>query len=141
MRSRQEQIEAILSWNTFVWAREQLPPGKSMDDFRFRDFISVTEDDVYDFVLSNGFSPRVVAERDETRRADNKLCIAPLEDGRWIVYYTERGQRSEEVKVPSQAAARHEVVRRLMDNARINLNHRYRSAHPEMDLPGPREMD
>jgi len=41
----------------------------------------------------------------------------------------------------SLAAARREVVRRLMTGARISLKHRYRLAHPEENLPLPGEMD
>jgi hypothetical protein len=57
------------------------------------------------------------------------------------VVYTERGVRSDEVKVPSHAAARREEVRRLMTSARIDINHRYRLAHPNESFPAPSEMD
>jgi hypothetical protein len=112
-----------------------------MDDVRFRDLISVTEDEVYEYVLTNGFPEQVVVEVDAAQGADDRLCSVPLDDGRWVVYYTERGVRSDEVKVPSHEAARREVVRRLMRGARIDLNHRYRLAHPDESLPRPSEMD
>lgn len=112
-----------------------------MDDVRFRDFFSVTEDEVCDHVLAHGFDDRTVAEGRAARGADDRLCAVPLDDGRWTVYYTERGIRSAEVTVPSQSEARREVVRRLMRSARIDLNHRYRLAHPEESLPLPSEMD
>ena len=73
--------------------------------------------------------------------ADDHLCIAPKPDGRWSVYYTERGERSDEVVVSSLADARREVIHRLMVSARISLNHRFKLAHPELDLPLPSEMD
>jgi hypothetical protein len=53
-----EQIQAILNWNTFRWAQSHLPEAKTMDDVRFSDLISVTEDDVYEYVLTNGFPSR-----------------------------------------------------------------------------------
>lgn len=141
MANEDEQIRAILDWNTFRWAQAQLPENKSIDDVRFRDLISVTEDDVYDYVLRNGFPDRTVAEGEGARLADDRLCLAPLEDGRWVVYYTERGTRTDEVTVSSHAEARREVVRRLVRSARIDLNHRYRLAHPDEALPPPSEMD
>lgn len=141
MPSHEEQIQAILDWNTFRWAQSHLPESKTIDDVRFRDLISVTEDDVYAYVLRNGFSDRTVAEGDAARWADERLCLVPLDDGRWAVYYIERGTRSEEVKVSSHAEARREVVRRLMTGARIDLNHRYRLAHPGEKLPPPSDME
>ncbi|GIM63595.1 hypothetical protein Pve01_80930 [Planomonospora venezuelensis] len=137
----EDQIQAILGSNIFRWAQSRLPITKTMDDVRFSDFFSVTEDEVYEYVLANGFDGQAVAEGDAASGADDPLCAVPLEDGRWTVYYTERGVRSDEVKVPSHSAARREVVRRLMRSARIDLNHRYRLAHPEESLPPPSEMD
>jgi len=126
------------SWH---WGLNHLPAGKTFDDIRFRDLITVSEDDVYDFVIANGFNERMVAEREAARHADDQLCIVPEADGRWSVYYTERGMKHDEVVLPSLADARREVVRRLMTSARISLNATFRLAHPEMDLPPPSEMD
>ena len=137
VRSRDEQIKAILSWNVFRWATGRLRDGETMDTVRFRDLIDVTEDDVYEFVLVNGFDERAVIERGS---ADNHRCIVPEADDRWSVDYTERGKKSEEVVVSSIADARREVVHRLMVSARISLNHRFKHAHPEMSLPKPSEM-
>ena len=78
----------------------------------------MTEDEVYAYVQANGFPERVVAEREAARFADDQLCIVPLDDRRWSVYYTERGLRSDEVTVSRLAAARCEVVHRLMTSAR-----------------------
>ena len=139
--SRVEQIQAVLSWDTFSWALTHLPESKTIDDVRFSDLISVTEDAIYEYVLAHGFPERAVAEGDAARWADDRLCLVPLDDGRWTVYYTERGIRSDELQVPSHAAARREVVHRLMKSARISLNHRYRLAHPYESLPSPSEMD
>jgi hypothetical protein len=133
-----QQISAILSWDAWQWAVDHLPEGETIDGVRFRDLISVTEDDVFEFVTTYGFNEGVVVEHDD---ADDHLCIVPAPDGRWSVYYTERGKRSEEVVLPSLAAARREVVHRLMTSARIALNHRFKLAHPEMDLPLPSEME
>jgi hypothetical protein len=141
MPSAEEQIQAILDWDTFRWAQSHLPESRTIDDIRFSDLISVTEEDVYEHVLRNGFPDRTVAEGDAARWADDRLCLVPIEDGRWGVYYTERGVRSDEVTLPSHAAARREVVRRLMRGARIDLNSRYRLAHPGEMLPPPSEMN
>lgn len=140
MSSREEQIRAIIGMRTWKWGLANLPAGKSIDDVRFQDLVSVTEDDVYEYVLEHGFDPSTVAVRDEARRADDRICLVPEVDGRWRVYYTERGQVSDETVLPSEAHARREVVARLMRLARINLNHRYRLAHPDEDLPPPDEM-
>jgi hypothetical protein len=140
MSSEREQIEAILSWDIFRWAVGQLPPTVSIDDVRFRDLISVSEQDVFDYVVEHGFSESLVAERDAARFADDRLCMVPMDDGRWSVYYTERGVISDQVTVPSEAAARREIVHRLWTGAKVSLNHRYRLAHPDEDLPPPSEM-
>lgn len=55
MPSHEEQIQAILDWNTFRWAQSHLPESKTIDDVRFRDLISVTEDDVYAYCCAMGF--------------------------------------------------------------------------------------
>ena len=141
MPSPEDQIQAILSWNTFRWALVNLPESATIDDVRFRDLIKVSEDDVHNYALQHGFPESVVAERDAARTADDRLCIVPLDDGTWSVYYSERWTRSDPVVVSSLAAARREVVRRLMTGARISLNHRYRLAQPEENLPLPSEMD
>ena len=47
MPSAQEQIEAILTYDIFRWAQEHLPAGKTIEDIRFPDLISVTPDDVF----------------------------------------------------------------------------------------------
>lgn len=111
-----------------------------MDDVRYLDLISVTEDDVLEHVRRHGFDERVVAERDAARLADDCICMVPEPDGRWRVYYTERGIRSDERVLPSEADARRDVVRSLMRSARLSLNHRYRLAHPDEPLPPPSEM-
>lgn len=123
------------------WGLNHLPDGKTFDDIRFRDLITVSENDVFNFVTANGFNERVVAERDAARWADDQLCIVPEADGRWSVCYSERGKKYDEVVLPSLADARREVVHRMMTSARISLNHAFRLAHPEMDLPLPSEMD
>jgi hypothetical protein len=136
--SADEQIRAILSWNTFRWAADRLSDTETMDTVRFRDLISVSEDKVYDYVVANGFDECAVVER---RDVDDHLCIVSQADGRWAVYYTERGKRSAEVVLPSLADARREVVYRLMVSARISLNATFKLAHPEMELPLPSGMD
>lgn len=137
----EEQIQAILSSNTWRWAVARLSGDQTLDNYRFRDFISVTEDEVYEFVLAHGFDDRVVLEI-ERGDPDGRLCISSEpSDGRWAVFYTERGRRSREVIVPSLPDARREVVQRLMVDARISLNHGFKLAHPGLSLPKPSEMD
>ena len=140
MADAEEQIRAILGNDTFRWAQEQVPPGRSMDDTRFRDLISVTEEDVLEFVEREGFDPSVVAEGDAASGADDRICMVPEPDGRWRIYYTERGLRSGERVLPSEADARREIVSDLMRSARISLNHRYRLVHSNESLPSPSEM-
>lgn len=138
--SSAEQIRAILSPSVFRWAVEQLPAGRSIDDVKFSDLISVTEDEIFTYVQENGFDPNTVVERRAASGADDRICLLPEPDGRWRVYYIERGIKSGERVLPSEAEARREVVRDLLRSARIALNHRYRLAHPEEDLPSPSEM-
>lgn len=140
MADVEEQIRAILGPDVFRWTLERLPPGRSIDDVRFRDLISVSEDDVLEYVRRNGFDGRVVAERDAARGADDRICMIPEADGRWLVYYIERGLKSDERVLPSEADARRHIVRTLLKSVRISLNHRYRLAHPDEPLPPPSEM-
>ena len=141
MPNPQEQIEAILSYDVFRWAHEHLPAGKSIDDIRFPDLISVTEQDVFEYVLVRGFPERVVAERDAARWADDKLCIVPLSDGRWSVYYTERGRRSDQATLESYAAALRWVINILLNSARTALNHRWWHANPDARPPRITDME
>lgn len=135
-----EQVRAILGDRTFRWACAQLRDDEAIDDFRFRDFINVTEEDIYQFALANGFD-----QWDDLRVAGPMLgegtYICGLPGGRWTVFYTDRGEISQETSVSTLADARREVIRRMMDMARIELNHRFKSAHPELDLPRPSQMD
>ena len=43
VRSRDEQIKAILSWDVLRWATCRLRDSETMDSVRFRDLIDVTE--------------------------------------------------------------------------------------------------
>jgi hypothetical protein len=140
MLSPEDQIRAVLSHNVSRWVRDRLPAGRSLQDVRFRDVITVDEDDVLDHVRREGFDEYVVVTGENARTADGRLCIVPEPDGRWCVYYTERGRQRDEVTVPTYADGEREVVRRLIRSARIDLNARYRSAHPDENLPLPLEM-
>jgi hypothetical protein len=145
MTAKDEQIRAILSYDTWNWAVNQLGPQDSIDEKRFRDFISVTESEVEQYVHEHGFDKRVVFESKDAGAwlrldADDHICITKNNE-MWEVFYTERGKRSQEASFPSWNGAAREVVRRLFEGAKIMLNHRYRLAHPEMNLPLPSEMD
>ena len=128
--SAEEQIAAILGPNIFRWAASRLPKGVSLDDVRFRDLISVTENDVRAHVTHHGFDSRVVAE---DAVMDDRICIVHS-GASWRVFYTERGKASAEAQFESKDSASADVVRRLMRLARINLNSRYWHAH---GLPYP----
>lgn len=123
--SDEDQIRVILGPKIFEWAVESLPEGLAIDDVRFRDLISVTEDDVFSYVVAHGFDARVVAE---DAVFDDRICIVSSAAG-WRVFYTERGRVFEESLFPSRQEARREVVSRLMEVARIILNSRYWHSH------------
>lgn len=121
----EEQVRAILGHDVFKWAVKRLPDGLDIDDVRYRDLISVTEEEVVAHVSASGFDRRVVAEG---AVIDDHICI--VQTGReWLVFYTERGKVSEEATFGSRDEARREVVRRLIRLARVMLNHRYWHAH------------
>jgi hypothetical protein len=140
-----EQIRAILSGDTWDWALAQLSAGERIYFKRFRDFIQVNEKDVEQYVAQHGFDARVVFESSEPGawlriEAGDHICIANV--GRiWEVFYTERGERHSESRFPTREEAVREVVHRLIEGARICLNHRYRLSHPDENLPSPSEMD
>lgn len=130
--SDDEQIAAVLGPNIFQWAVRSLPAGVQIDDVRYCDLISVTEDDVFAHVATHGFDPRVVVE---DAVFDDRTCIVASALG-WRVFYTERGQVSQEATFESKAEARREAVRRQMQLAQIILDHRYRHRHAG-SLPAP----
>ena len=144
MKTKEEQIKAILSWNTFRWACEQLSDSSEIDQKKYADFISVTAEEICEFVRTNGFDDRAVfvcstQDRWDNFKSDDHLCICE-EKGGWIVFYTERGQRSAEARFSTREQAEAEIVRRLIVSAKVSLNHRYKNAHPDLNLPKPSEM-
>lgn len=132
---RDEQIRAILGWNVFRWAVARLPEGTSISDVRFRDFITVTPQEVLEHVAEHGFPDDVVALGPESRAFDEGQCIVPAQDGRWWVYYAERGTKRDEGTFSSLAQAQRFVVDKLYDSARTALNHRWWHAHPDERPP------
>lgn len=126
-RPQEEQISAILGWNTFSWAVAQLPTGVSIDDVRFVDLITVTRDDVDRWVETHGFASTAV--RDDRYDGAEALYLLPQEDS-WLVFYSERGKNNYEHRFVSRAEARRWVVDHLYDSARTSLNHRWWHAHP-----------
>lgn len=130
-----------MSWNAFGWALDHLPEGRSIEDIRFPDLVCVTREDVFEHVLAHGFPERIVAVGDAARWANDSLCIVPLEDGRWSVYYTERGKRYDQITLESYAAAQRQVIGILFDSARTALNHRWWHAHPNQRPPNITDME
>ncbi len=128
-RPLEEQIHAILGWNTFRWAVDQLPTGVSIDDVRFVDLVSVTRDDVDQWVEKHGFASTAV--RDDRYDGVEALYLLPQDNG-WVVFYSERGTRNFERYFDSRAGARRWVVDHLYDSARMSLNHRWWHAHPDV---------
>lgn len=125
-RPPEEQIRAILGWNTFRWAVDQLPPDVSIEDVTFVDLISVTRGDVERWVERHGFGGTAVREVDNGVEGLHLL----QEDDGWVVFYSERGQRNFERRFGESAEARSWVVDDLYDSARTSLNHRWWHAHP-----------
>ncbi len=142
MKPTIEQIQAILSGNTFRWAVNQLQPGETIDEKRYSDFISVTPEEIESYVKEQGFPGRAVKviSKGQGVFAEDQICIVEVASG-WEVFYTERGQRSEQMLLSSFEEACREVIRRRIETAKIELNHRYRNAHPGLNLPYPSQMD
>lgn len=141
METQLAQIQAIFAVNTFPWALKQLLPNESIDEKRYSDFITVTAEDLYQSVITQGFPPATVEELalGQPGYLYDGLRIEATETG-WEVYGIERDQRSDVQSYPSLEAARREVIRRCLVSAKIMLNHRYRLAHPELNLPDPSQM-
>ncbi|WP_210438620.1 hypothetical protein [Nocardioides xinjiangensis] len=87
-RPVEDQIRAILGWNTFRWAVDQLPAGVVIDDVTFGDLVSVTREDVLQWVEEHGFESTAV--RDDRYDGQESLYLLP-ERGAWVVFYSERG--------------------------------------------------
>jgi len=126
--SKADQIRAILGPDVFAWAVRVLPAEVSIDDVRYRDLVDVTEDEVLAHALENGFDRRAVWTDGDPSPADDRTCLTRHRQG-WRVYYTERGQISDDAVFATYEEACREVARRRMRLARILLNQRYWHAH------------
>jgi hypothetical protein len=142
MRDKEEQIKAILKGDTFHWALDQLVPGESIENKKYSDFVSVSVEDIYDYVMANGFPLNTVEElrKGEAGYYYDNLRIEEVENG-WEVYGIERDRKSVIMLFPSLEEARKETLRRKIVSAKVELNHRYCLAHPELNLPKPSEME
>ena len=142
MISKEEQIRAVLSWNTFQWAASLLAPDETMDDKTYRDFITVTPEEMEEYVIHYGFPRGAVCDKTVGPPFDpeDRICIETIHN-QWNVYYFKRGHSSDLTQHSSFEEARREVIDRLMTGAKIALNQRYRHAHPEQNLPSTSEMD
>jgi rhodanese-related sulfurtransferase len=145
MKPKTEQVEAILSWDTFRWACDQLQDRSDIDQKKYTDFIEITEEEIYQFVHKHGFNSRAVyictnEDRWDNFKSDDHLCIVQDKD-KWLVFYTERGQRSETAVFNDRKQAEIDVIKRLIVSAKISLNCRYINAHPHLNLPKPSEMN
>ena len=129
MRSKSEQIDAILRGNTEAWARSQLTPGDTLTDHQYTDFVSVTPDEVVAHVLANGFDPHTVwTLEDPPSQKDDRLVVEP-KGAQWTCYYTERGGRDDERTFDTREEAVRDAVMRLLATAWSALNVRYWHRH------------
>jgi len=135
MKSREEQIQAILGQGIFTWACRQLNDPEDIYNHKYSDFINVTEDAIRQYVQRKGLDPKTVVYFDHSDR----LCILQ-ENGGWKVVWSERGRQSQRTDHKSKEEAELEVIRRLIITAKVELNHRYKGTHPELNLPRPSEM-
>ncbi|AKT38171.1 hypothetical protein [Chondromyces crocatus] len=144
MRSKPEQIQAILSNRPGHWARSLLAPGAQMADVQYTDFISVTPDEVVAHVLTHGFDPRGVwTPNDPPGQRDDKHALEP-KGAQWITSFTERGSRFDEHTFDRYEDAVRYLVLRLVRSAWTLLNHAYWHRHhpelkrlPEFGTPWP----
>ena len=135
MKTKEEQIQAILSGNTFQWACNQINSVKKMDHKKYDDFISVTEQEIEEYVISNGFGDSVVYENDGTEAwsiydAHDRICISQ-ENKQWLVFRMGWEGRLEISMFLEKGDAIREVIKRLINLAKISLNNRYQNAHSE----------
>lgn len=96
MQSAEEQLRVILEGDAEVWARAQLPPGVSLADRHYDDFVSVTPDDGVAAVLARGDVAEPVPD----------LFVDP-DGAQWAVLRAERGEE----ELVGRFATREEAVR------------------------------
>ncbi len=65
-----------------------MPAGVVIDDVTFGDLVSVTREDVLQWVEEHGFESTAV--RDDRYDGQESLYLLP-ERGAWVVFYSERG--------------------------------------------------
>jgi len=135
MKTKEEQIQVILSGNTFQWASNQINSVKKIDHKKYDDFISVTEQEIEEYVISNGFGDSAVYENDGTEAwsiydAHDRICIAQ-ENEQWLVLHMGWEERLEISMSLEKGDAIREVIKRLINMAKISLNNRYQNAHSE----------
>lgn len=61
--SKIQQIKTILASSKSGldgWNERYLPPGKNTKDFKYEEIFTINEQDVYSFVIANGWDERVV---------------------------------------------------------------------------------
>lgn len=138
---RDIQIQAVLSTATTEVLSPYLPPGVSRADVPPGELISVSIDEVAQYVSVHGFPSAVVhdSSRDDASQCDSVQRIVEDTSG-WTVTYFERGRSFDAKRYASRSAAVREVVRRLLRGALLELGVLYKRAHPEVVMALPEAL-
>lgn len=130
---KQEQLESLLTGRALAMAQKYIGSNQTLEDFRFVDMISIQEEELYRFAESKKFN---FVSFSVPRDGWN---ISQEENGAKL-FFKERGDVVECHKCDNISDAKKMLIHMIWTAAKIQLNHRYKTAHPELNLPRPSEM-
>ena len=135
MKNKKEQIQAILLGNTFQWAYDQINSVQKMENKRYKDFISVLNEEIEEYIISNGFGNSIVYENDGTEAwndydAYDRICLYK-ENEQWLVFHMGWGERLNTSMFIEKGDAIRDVINRLINMAKNSLNNKYQNVRSE----------
>ncbi len=134
--SRLRQIGAILSGDAIPLIAAQADGEKLINEFKFSQIVTVTEDEIYAHVRAHGFPAHTVS----AGQAEERYCIRE-DHGQWRAFYFSHGQRLHEKICATREAAERATLRELLLSAKIEINSAYKASHPGEKLPRPSEIE
>lgn len=129
MQPQENQIRAILSGQSFEWAVRQLASREQLASRQYGDFVSVTVQEIERYVDTHGFDATTVVERSPGQPMPDERTVIEMDGDSWIVYYAERGKRTQLERHASREMARKAAIAHLVSAAWVNLNAWYRDRH------------
>lgn len=128
--SQIEQILALTDRNVRAWAISRLSPDEDISDKTFGDFVSITLNDLTQFLMASPLQTdsfwESYSSREMPRQSVNGRMMVVPKKGRWMVYYSGNFRTPPDVET---FGSRKEAIERAADklwvSAMIHLNSAY----------------